>query len=85
MENFGLRILAEPDSHGSIRMVKDPGKRPGEERGAIGGVKVRRKVVSPLRAFTVRDMTVHKRRVFRRADAHGDGRGGRHQGQSTKG
>lgn len=62
MENFGLRIWAEPESHGSMRTVNEPGNRPGEEIGATGGEKVRRNEVSPLRAFTVKDMSLNEER-----------------------
>jgi hypothetical protein len=59
MENMVLRMVAGPVSHGSMRMVKDPGKRPGEDTGATGGEKVSRKAVSPLRDRTVNDMAGH--------------------------
>lgn len=66
MENFGLRIWAAPDSHGSIRMVKEPGNRLGGETGAMGGEKVRRNEVSPLRAFTVKDMSRNKEKRMKK-------------------
>jgi len=51
-----------PDIHGSTRMEKVPGGcrccMLGGEGGRLSfGEKVRRKVVSPLRCLTVRDMT----------------------------
>lgn len=51
-----------PDIHGSMRIEKLPGGRSswkldGEETSLSFAEKVRRKVVSPLRCFTVKDMT----------------------------
>jgi hypothetical protein len=67
-EKTELSIVAGPVSQGSMRMVKEPGNRPGERRGATGGEKVSRKAVSPLRDCKVRDMAVET----------GDDDGGRH-------
>jgi hypothetical protein len=39
-----------------MSIVNEPGKSPGEERGAMGGENVRRKELSPLRAFTDNDI-----------------------------
>src|SRR4051812_21462436 len=55
-EKMVLRMVAGPASHGSSRMVKEPGKRPGDDMGAAGGEKVRRKAVSPFSDRTVRGM-----------------------------
>jgi hypothetical protein len=51
-----LKIVAAPVSQGSIRMVKEPGNSPGEDKGAIEGEKVSRKDVSPLSDCTVNDI-----------------------------
>jgi hypothetical protein len=56
MEKTVLRIVAGPVSQGSTRIVKELGNRPGDRRGASGGEKVSRKVVSPFRDCTVSDM-----------------------------
>jgi hypothetical protein len=69
MEKTVLRMVAGPVSHGSRRMVKDPGNKPGEDTGAAGGEKVRRKAVSPFSDCTVKDMAARSRR--------GQGRGQR--------
>lgn len=49
-------MMDGPTSQGSIKIVKDPGKSPGEDSGATGGLKVRRNAVSPFNDFTVRDI-----------------------------
>ena len=59
--NMGCHIVVEPESHGSKRMEKEPGGcwygGPGGVFGEVSvGEKVRRKVVSPLRCLTVKDM-----------------------------
>jgi hypothetical protein len=55
-EKIGLKTMEGPTSQGSIRIVKDPGNRPGEDSGATGGLKVSRNAVSPFNDFTVRDI-----------------------------
>ena len=60
--NLGCHIEDGPESHGSMRIVNVPGAcgcwKPGKDGGRLPvGEKVRRKVVSPLRCLTVRDMT----------------------------
>jgi hypothetical protein len=62
MEKMVLRMVAGPVSHGSRRMVKDPGNRPGEDTGAAGGEKVRRKAVSPFSDCTVKGMAARRQR-----------------------
>lgn len=57
MEKMELKMVAAPVSQGSMRIVKEPGNRPGEERGATGGVNVKRKAVSPFKDRRVNDMT----------------------------
>ena len=59
--NLGCHIVVGPESHGSTRMEKVPGGwwycGPGGVcRDFSFGEKVRRKVVSPLRCLTVKDM-----------------------------
>jgi hypothetical protein len=49
-------MIEGPTIHGSTRIVNDPGKRPGDESGATGGLKMRRKDVSPFSDLMVRDM-----------------------------
>lgn len=56
MEKMELRMMEGPTSQGSIRIVKDPGKSPGEDSGATGGLKVSRNAVSPFNDFTVKDI-----------------------------
>jgi hypothetical protein len=56
MENMLLSMVAAPTSQGSMRIVKEPGNRPGEESGAIGGLKVSKKAVSPFSDLHVRLM-----------------------------
>lgn len=53
--NLGCHMDEEPESHGSIKTVKDGDS--WYEASWWGGEKVRRKVVSALRCLTVRDMT----------------------------
>ena len=65
MENFEFRMMDGPTSHGSSRMVKEPGKVPGEASGAGGGRKTSRNDVSPLSDVTESDMAVHTQRVRR--------------------
>ena len=55
-----LRMVAAPTSQGSMRIVKEPGKRPGDESGAIGGLKVSKKAVSPFSDLHVRLMVARK-------------------------
>lgn len=62
IEKMVLRMVAGPMSHGSRRMVKDPGNRPGEDTGAAGGEKVRRKAVSPFSDCTVKGMAARRQR-----------------------
>ena len=66
-ENMELKIVAEPTSHGSIRIVNEPGNRPGDESGATGGEKTSRNVVSPFNALTVSDMLTYRKKVQRQA------------------
>jgi len=47
-EKIEFRMIDGPVSHGSTRMVKEPGNNPGDDSGAAGGSKVRRKEVSPF-------------------------------------
>jgi hypothetical protein len=54
MEKMLLRMVAAPTSHGSMRIVKEPGNRPGDDIGAIGGLKVSKKLVSPFSDLQVR-------------------------------
>lgn len=75
MEKMEFRIMDGPTSHGSQRMVKDPGKRPGEESGAMGGLKTRRKHVSPFSDLTDSDMATFSHSAQRRrCERHGRGR-----------
>lgn len=60
---------------GSTRMVKEPGNSPGEDSGATGGLKVRRKEVSPLSDLMVRDMATRTQE----ASANRRGVGERHE------
>ena len=58
--NIGCSMEEVPESHGSTRTEKTPGEfsTPGGVCGRWSeGEKVKRKVVSPLRCLTVRDMT----------------------------
>jgi hypothetical protein len=52
-------MMDGPTSHGSIKIVNDPGKRPGEESGATGGLNVRRKDESPFNDLTDRAIAMH--------------------------
>ena len=58
-EKTELRMMDGPVIQGSTRMENEPGNRPGLESGATGGLKVRRKDVSPFRDLTVRDIAKH--------------------------
>ena len=58
-----LRMIDGPTSQGSSRIVKEPGKRPGEEMGATGGLKTRRKEVSPFSDLTDSDMATYTQSV----------------------
>lgn len=58
MEKIELRMMDGPTSQGSIKIVKDPGKRPGEDSGATGGLKASRNAVSPFNDFTVSDIAI---------------------------
>jgi hypothetical protein len=51
-----LRMIEGPTIHGSTKTVKEPGKRPGDESGATGGLKMRRNDVSPFSDLMVKDM-----------------------------
>lgn len=55
-----LKMIDGPTSQGSIRIVKDPGKRPGEDSGATSGLNVSRNAVSPFKDFTVRDIAIQR-------------------------
>tara|TARA_R110002003_G_scaffold68_5_gene6094 strand:- start:16616 stop:16996 length:381 start_codon:yes stop_codon:yes gene_type:complete len=59
MEKIELRIMDGPTIHGSTRIVNEPGNRPGDESGDSGGLKVRRKLVSPFNDLMVKDMATH--------------------------
>lgn len=68
--NLGCHIVVGPESHGSTSMEKVPGRGwycgPGGIGGELSvGEKVRRKVVSPLRCLTVKDMMYHGRAGMR--------------------
>jgi hypothetical protein len=65
MEKIELRMMEGPTSQGSIRIVKDPGKRPGEDSGATGGLNVSRNAVSPFNDLTVRDIAIRTGRLRR--------------------
>lgn len=59
--NLGCQIVVGPESQGSTSIEKLPGRcwycGPGGVYGEVSlGEKVRRKVVSPLRCLTVKDM-----------------------------
>ena len=59
--NLGCHIVVGPESHGSTSMEKVPGRcwywGVGGVYGELSlGVKVRRKVVSPFKCLTVKDM-----------------------------
>lgn len=56
IEKIELSMIDGPTSQGSIRMVKEPGNKPGDETGATGGLKTRRNEVSPLSDLTDSDM-----------------------------
>jgi hypothetical protein len=56
MEKMELRMTEGPTIQGSTSIVKDPGNKPGDESGATGGLKMRRKDVSPLSDLMVKDM-----------------------------
>jgi hypothetical protein len=66
MEKMLLRMVAEPTSHGSMRIVKEPGNRPGDDIGAIGGLKVSKKAVSPFSDLHVRLMAAQNGSCRRR-------------------
>lgn len=68
-EKIELRMIDGPVIQGSTRMEKLPGKQPGLESGAIGGLNVRRKDVSPFRDLTVKDMVHARDAVMCRRDA----------------
>lgn len=53
--NFWEMTVAGPESQGSIRIVKEPGKSSGDltSEGVMEGEKVRRNEVSLLRALMV--------------------------------
>jgi hypothetical protein len=51
-----LKIIEGPTIHGSTKIVNEPGNRPGEDSGATGGWKMRRKEVSPFRDLMVSDI-----------------------------
>jgi hypothetical protein len=55
-EKMELRMIDGPTIHGSTRTVNDPGKRPGDESGATGGLKMSRKQLSPFSDLMVKDM-----------------------------
>lgn len=52
-------MIEGPTIHGSTRMENEPGKQPGDESGATGGLNMRRNDVSPLSDLMVRDMATH--------------------------
>ena len=59
--NLGCQIVVGPESQGSTSMEKVPGRcwycRVGGVYGELSlGEKMRRKVVSPFRCLTVKDM-----------------------------
>jgi hypothetical protein len=62
MEKNELSMMEGPTSQGSMRIVKDPGKSPGELSGATGGLNVSRNAVSPFNDFTVKDMAICEQR-----------------------
>jgi hypothetical protein len=68
IEKILLRIVAGPVNHGSMSMVKEPGKRLGEETGALGGENVKRKAVSPFSDLTDKDMLETSERARIRLD-----------------
>ena len=57
--HLGCHMELGPYSQGSMRIVKVPEdcRPPGEDSRSSFGRKVSRKVVSPLRCLTMRDMT----------------------------
>ena len=56
IENLGCHIFDAPHSHGSTRIVKLLGGRPGEGGRLRTGWKVRRKDESEFRCLTVKDI-----------------------------
>ena len=61
MEKAELRMMEGPVIHGSTRIEKEPGKRPGEDSvGAMWGVNVNKKEVSPFNDLTDRDMATRE-------------------------
>ena len=72
--NLGCHMVLGPESHGSTSIVKVPGgawyRGPGGVGGHLSrGEKVRRKVVSPLRCLTVKDMLLGEVESDRRLSA----------------
>jgi hypothetical protein len=61
-------MMEGPTIHGSTKIVKEPGKRPGDESGATLGVKVRRKEVSPFSDLMVKAMATQPQEVPRARD-----------------
>lgn len=58
-EKMEFRMMDGPTSQGSSRTVKEPGKRPGEDSGATGGLKTSKKEVSPFKDLTDSDIAAH--------------------------
>lgn len=80
MEKNELRIMDGPTNHGSTRIVNEPGNSPGEDSGAIGGLNMSRKEVSPLSDLTVKDMATRAQyTLWCRTVA-----GGKHEGRESR-
>ena len=54
-------MIDGPTIHGSTKIVNEPGNKPGDESGATGGLKMRRKEVSPFNDLIVKDMATGAR------------------------
>jgi hypothetical protein len=59
-EKIELKMIEGPTIHGSTKIVKEPGNKPGDESGATAGPNIKRNEVSPLSDLMVRDMA-HQR------------------------
>jgi hypothetical protein len=77
-EKMELRMIEGPTIHGSTRMENEPGKQPGDESGATGGLNMSRNDVSPLSDLMVSDMATHlqgavpcKTEAVERHEGHG--------------